>query len=186
MYSQTSYRGVPVQTQGHSPQPSPQHAPYGYASQSGPPSQRYTYGAGPPPPPEVNGSHYDIRGVGSTRSSRPPPSVSLGPNPGFDRDRDGYRDGAWGYRGRFLGSESMGTAEPQPDKVGPVVDSMIEYYKNTEVQPRRYLIRIRRQILELEELENGNYLNYDIGLFQIIVLFPPPPRIPLTLFSASS
>ncbi len=52
----------------------------------------------------------------------------------------------------------MGGAEPQPDMVGGVVDSLIEYYKNTEVQPRRYLIRIRRQILELEELENGNYL----------------------------
>ena len=74
---------------------------------------------------------------------------------GFDRDRDGFRDGARGYRCRFLGSQSMGTEEPQPESVGKVVDSLIEYYKSTEVQPRRYLVRIRTTILELEELENG-------------------------------
>lgn len=48
----------------------------------------------------------------------------------------------------------MGTDEPQPESVGKVVDSLIEYYKGTEVQPRRYLIRIRSTLLELEELEN--------------------------------
>ncbi|XP_072033674.1 uncharacterized protein [Amphiura filiformis] len=151
-------QGPTHHTYGGPPPPPPGSTHHTYGGQPPPPpgSTHHTYGGQPPPPPPPGAPpgahrhpHYDIRG-----STRGAPSTVSGPNPGFDRDRDGYRDGAWGYRCRFLGSKSMGAAEPQPEMVGSVVDSLIEYYKNTEVQPRRYLIRIKSQILELEELEN--------------------------------